>query len=179
VVSAAGVAAAGASTPPRPGHYTVTGGSSKITLNKSTRTAMASHGYTLTAISPATFNGKTLKSPIKGGTFTLFPEQANIRAAGGFTISHGGKHVSISKVRSTTNGKSGSGTARVRGHGRIKSIITGQPKSLAPGNNTVSASGFSVKLAKPLIKVLDNKFGTTLFKSHARVGKGSATFNYK
>jgi hypothetical protein len=165
-------------SPPRPGHSTITGGHSKITLSKATRKAMADDAYTLTAVSPAKFNGKTLTSPIKSGTFTIAPQHAAINTAGGFTISHGGASVSITKVKSTSNGSSGSGTGVVSGHGRIKVIITGEG-SPSLGNNSVTVSGFPVTLAKPLIKVLDNKFGTKLFKAHAKIGKGDATFTYK
>lgn len=168
-----------ASATPRPSHATITGGSSKIKLSKSTLNAIKANGYTLSAISPATFDGKTLTTPIRNGTFTVVPEQASINADGGFTISHGGTSVSIAKVKSTTNGQSGSGTAVVTGVGRIKAIITGQPKTLSPTSSTVKASGFSVTMAKPLVKVLDTTFNTTLFRKHKKIGKGSANFTYQ
>lgn len=168
-----------ASATPRPSHATITGGSSKIKLSKSTLKAIAANGYTLSAISPATFDGKTLTTPIHSGTFTIVPEQASINADGGFKISHGGTSVSITKIKSTTNGQTGSGTAVVTGVGRIKAIITGQPKTLSPTSSTVTASGFSVTMAKTLVNVLDTTFNTTLFKKHKKVGKGSANFTYQ
>lgn len=177
VVTAAGVATAAVGATPRPSHGNVTGGSSKITLNKASLKAMKSNHVTLTAISPSKFNGKTLRSPVKGGQFTLAAASASVKIGGGFKISHGGKSVTVTKLHSTSGASGGSGTAVVSGHGRIAAVVTsaGTP-TLTP--TTVKSSNFKVTLAKPLVKVLDKKFGTKLFKKHAQIGTGSATINY-
>lgn len=172
-----GVTAAAAGTTPRPSHGNVTGGSLKIKLNKDSLKAMRANGFTLSAISPARFNGKTLKSPIKGGQFTLAAASAKITVGGGFKISHAGKSVAVTKLHSQTGPSGGSGTAMVTGHGRIAATVT------SPGTPTltptmVKSSGFTVTLAKPLVKVLDSTFGTKLFKSHAEIGTGTATIHY-
>lgn len=170
----AATAAAGASTP-RPSHGNVTGGSTTIKLSKASLKAMKKNGFTLSAISPATFNGKTLKSPIKGGNFQV--PTAKITVAGGFKISHGGKSVSVTKLHSTSSVNGGSGTAIVTGQGRIPATVTssGTP-TLTP--TMIKSTGFTVTLDKPLVKVLDSTFGTKLFKTHAQIGTGSATVRY-
>jgi hypothetical protein len=65
----------------------------------------------------------------------------------------------------------------VTGAGRIPATVT------SPGNPTltptmIKSTGFTVTLAKPLVKVLDKAFGTKLFKAHAQIGTGSATVKY-
>jgi len=169
-------AAPAAGSVPHPGHATITHGSSKIKLSKKTRKAMSHKHYTLTAIAPAKYKKHTLRSPIKSGTYENF--SATVNTAGGFRISHGGTSVSIRKFQSKSSAGSGSGTAIVTGHGRIKAVTTGEPSSVVPGN-PVRASGFTVTMAKPLVKALDGAFGTKLFKKHAKIGKGSVVFYYK
>jgi hypothetical protein len=169
--------AADASTP-RPSHGNVTGGSSKITLNKASLKSMKKNNFTLSAISPSKFNGKTLKSPVKGGQFTLAAASASITTGGGFKISHGSKSVTVTKLHSHSGASGGSGTAVVSGHGRISAVETspGTP-DLSPGQ--IKSSNFNVTLAGPLVKALDKKFHTKLFKSHAEIGTGTATIKYK
>jgi hypothetical protein len=174
-VTSGGIATAAASSTPRPSHGNVTGGSTTIKLSKSSLNAMRKNGFTLSAISPATFNGKTLKSPIKGGNFRV--PTAKVTVGGGFKISHGGKSVTVTKLHSTSSVTGGSGTAVVTGQGRIPATVT------SPGTPTltptmIKSTGFNVTLAKPLVKVLDDTFGTKLFKAHAQIGTGSATVRY-
>jgi hypothetical protein len=181
----AGVVAFAAAAPatgsvPHPGHATITHGSSKIKLSKSVRRTMAKKHFTLSAISPSTYKHGTLTSPVKSGSYS-FPS-ASVNTGGGFKISHGGKTVSITKFQSKSSAGGGSGTAVVTGHGRIKAVTTSQPD---PSNvsgefsSPLHATGFTVTLAKPLVKALDSAFNTTLFKKHSKIGTGSVTFYYK
>jgi hypothetical protein len=172
--SAVGIAAAApaAAISHRPGS-TITGGTSKLTISKSTLRALHHHHFTLTAKSPATLSGRTLTTPIKSGTFTGF--SATVQTAGGFTISKGSKHITVSNLHSDSS--TGVGTARVTGHGRVKAVTNTQPTHTSFGN-PITASGFTVSLAKPLIKILDAKFNTLAFNKHKTLGTGSVSFTY-
>jgi hypothetical protein len=154
--------------------HQVTGGKSRISLNRSARHAIASHHFTIAATGPATYNGVTLTAPVKSGTYTGLA--ADVNTAGGLRISHGGTSVSVRKVRSSSS--SFSGTATVTGHGRIPAIRLGVPTK-ASGNDPVTYSGFTVTLSKRLVKILDHRFGTTLFKAHRHLGTGSVTIKYR
>jgi hypothetical protein len=151
----------------------ITGGTSKLHLSKTTLSAFKAKHFKLTAKSPATLSGRTLTTPIKSGTFSGFT--ATVQTAGGFTISKGSKHITVSNLHSDS--RTGVGTAKVTGHGRVKAVTNTQPTSTHLGN-PVTASGFTVSLAKPLIKILDSTFHTTAFKKHAKLGTGSVSFNY-
>jgi len=153
----------------------ITGGHIKIKLNAAALSALSSAHLKLTPKSPATFNGTTLKAPIKGGTIDIATVTAHIKSAGGFTISKGSKSVTVKALHSTAHGGAGgSGTALVTGHGRIKAITT-TAATVSSGSGSISAKNFKVTLAAPLVKILDKKFHTTVFADHARIGTGSAT----
>jgi hypothetical protein len=182
VVLVAGVAVAGAVVGAqvagaRPAaNHKVTGGSSSIKINSTDLHLMKTNHLKLSASKPAKFKSPTLKSPIKGGTYTGL--SATIVASGGFKISKGSKSVSITDVHSSSGISGGTGTAKVTGHGRITAITTSRPTDIS-GNNPTTFSGFTVTLAPPLVKILDKKFKTKLFKSHAEIGTGSVTLKYK
>jgi hypothetical protein len=159
---------------PRPADHKVTGGKTSITLNAKARHAMSSHRFVLTATGPATLKGATLTTPVTSGTYAGFT--ADVKTAGGFRISKGSRSVTISKVHS--NSSSFTGTAKVSGHGRIKAVKIGVPTAMS-GSNPVTFSGYTVTLDKPLVQVLDTKFGTKLFAKHAKIGTGSTTLKYK
>jgi hypothetical protein len=154
--------------------HRVTGGKSRISLSRNVRRAIASHHLAIAATGPATYNGGTLTAPVRSGTYTGL--SADVNTAGGFRISRGGTSVSVRKVRSSSS--SFSGTAKVTGHGRIPAITLGVPTKVS-GNDPVTYSGFSVTLSKQLVKILDHRFGTTLFKTHRHIGTGSITIKYK
>jgi hypothetical protein len=157
-------------------NHKVTGGSSSITINSTDLHLMKKNHLKLAAIKPAKFKSPTLKSPIKSGTYTGL--SATIVAGGGFKISKGSKSVSITDLHSSAGVSGGTGTAKVTGHGRITAITTTSPTGIS-GNNPTTFSGFTVTLAPELVKILDKKFGTKLFKSHAEIGSGSVTLKYK
>jgi hypothetical protein len=176
-----GFASAAVGAPQRPAASgdTITGGSVSITLSSSVLKALKHDHVHLAAVKPSTLKGNKLKAPVTGGTFSLLAASADVKTSGGFTIAKGGKSVTISKLESMASTGAGSGTAVVSGHGRITAITTTAPSSLLPSGNSVSASGFTVSLSNKLVKILDAKFGTTLFKSHAKLGAGAVTFTYK
>lgn len=150
----------------------ITGGTSKLVLSKTTLKALKASHFKLTAKSPATLSGRTLKTPIKGGTFTGLG--ATVQTAGGFTITKGSKHISVTSLRSGTS----SGTAKVSGHGRVEAVTNTFPTKYSLGTNPVTASGFTVSLATPLIKILDSTFHTKAFKKHPTLGTGSVSFTH-
>jgi hypothetical protein len=136
---------------------------------------MHTHGFTLAATGPARLSGTKLTSPVTGGTYTGF--SATVRQAGGFRISKAGAQVTVRKAVDKTD--SLSGTAIVTGRGRIKAVTVTLPRSMHKNSaHSTTFSGYTVTLAKPLVRVLDTTFGTKLFAKHATIGTGSTTLRY-
>ena len=69
-----------------------------------------SHSLPICDHKPAKYDGKTVTAPVKSGSFSEVPPGAKINTAGGFTISHKGTTISVTGLKSTSNGTSGSGT---------------------------------------------------------------------
>jgi hypothetical protein len=65
----------------------------------------------------------------------------------------------------------------VSGHGRIKALLATQPTHNMLGNPVV-ASGYTVKMAPQLVRILDNNFNTHVFKKHAKLGTGTTAIKY-
>lgn len=154
----------------------ITGGHIKFKLNSTAVSGLSSAHLKLTAKKPAKLKSHTLTVPVKGGTITVATLTAHIKSAGGFTISKGGKKVSVTNLHSSAQGgHGGQGTAVVSGHGRIEAITTSAPT--VSGSGPITASNFQVTLAAPLVKILDKKFKTTIFKAHPTIGTGDATID--
>lgn len=164
----AGASAPGAGIP-------VKGGSQKLMFSKATLKAVKANHVKFTAVSPSTFNGKVLTSPITGGSLSIAQQTATVDDGGGLTISMGHKHVTITKFHS--DGTTGVGTAKVSGHGRVKALVATKPTSVS-GTDPVTASGYTVTMAGPLVKILDTKFHTKFFKKHTKLGTGSTTLSF-
>jgi hypothetical protein len=166
VAAAPAVAAAG---------IPIKGGSQQLRFNHSVRHALKASHIKLAAVSPSSFNGKVLTSPITGGTLSIAQQTAIVDDGGGLMISKGHKHVAITKFHS--DGTTGVGTAKVSGHGRVKALVASKPTSVS-GSDPVTASGYTVTMAAPLVKILDKKFHTKVFKKHAKLGTGSTTLSF-
>jgi hypothetical protein len=77
------------------------------------------------------------------------------------------------------NLKARTGTAVVSGHGRMPAVVLGAPSAGGGSGHKVTFSGYSVKMSKRLVKVLDKKFATKLFAHHPTLGIGSTTLKVK
>jgi hypothetical protein len=155
--------------------HTVTGGKSTVKLKTRTVAALASHGFALAATGKASLKGTTLSLPVIGGHYNA--GKGEVVHTGGFTISKGSNSVTIKNL--VVNTTKGSGMAHVTGHGRIIVVAVGQPQRGSGTKHSVTYAGYTVKLSKRLIKVLDTKFSTTLFAIHPELGIGSTTLKFK
>jgi hypothetical protein len=176
VIVATGIGAAGLASA-RPATNPITGGSIKVKLYPGAVKAMKKNHIALTAVSPSSLAKGTLTEQVTGGTLDIINETATVQSSGGFRIAKGSKSVTIRKLDAKTSSTGGGATAVVTGHGRIAAITTTAPV-LVPGAGSITASGFTVTLSKPLVSILDKKFGTKLFKTHAKIGTGAVTFTY-
>jgi hypothetical protein len=171
-VLSAGGASLAASSPhaqAAAGHQ-IKSGKTKISLNSATANALLADGVLVTPTGRAKFNTKTFvfSFPVTGGSFTS-ASRGTFKHAGGLKVTKQTKHITIRNLVIKLH--SLSGTAVVSGHGRMSALTLTPPQ----GGSAHSVIGYTVKLSKPLFKVLDKKFHTKDFKKHRTLGLGSTT----
>jgi hypothetical protein len=181
-VAAAGLAVAGRGTAALahdgPQHHAsekVTGGKVSVNLNAASVTALLASGLSVSPTGKATFSGVSLSFPVAGGTYSK--TGGTIDESGGITLSKGSTSVNIKNLR--VNLKTRKGTGVVTGHGRISAVTVTKPSSTTHSGHKVTISGYTVKMSKRLISLLDKAFSTTLFAKHPTLGAGTTTLKVK
>jgi hypothetical protein len=152
--------------------HQIKSGKTSISLDSATANALIKDKFLVTPTGKAKFKNFVFSFPVTGGTFTN-PSRGTIRHTGGIKVTRRAKHITIRSL--VLHLHSGSGTALVSGHGRMSAITMSAPQ--AGGRR--SFSGYTVSLAKPLIRVLDKKFHTKAFKRHPTLGTGSTKLRFK
>jgi hypothetical protein len=153
--------------------HQIKSGKTSISLNGTTIAKLFADHFVVAPTGKAKVS-KTfvLSFPVTGGTFTN-AGRGTIRHTGGIKVTRRAKHITIKNLVMKLH--SGSGTALVSGHGRMSAITMSAPQ--AGGRR--SFSGYTVALARPLIRVLDKKFHTKAFKKNPTLGTGSTKLKFK
>jgi hypothetical protein len=179
VATAAALSAGGASLAVASPHapaaaHQIKGGKTTVALNGASVTALAKDHFALAPTGRAKVNPSTfsLTFPVIGGTFAG-ASKGTIKHTGGIKISKGTKSIVIKDLVLALH--KGTGTAVVSGHGRMSALTISDPQS----GSENSVSGYTVRLSKPIVKVLDKKFNTKAFKKHPTLGTGSTKLKFK
>jgi hypothetical protein len=169
VLSAGGasLAAAGPHAQAAASHQ-IKSGKTSISLDSKTANALLKDGFIPSATGKARFKNFAFSFPVTGGSFSG-ATKGTFKHTGGLKVTKATKHITIRNLVIKLH--SGSGTALVSGHGRMSAVTVTAPQ----GGSAHSLIGYTVKLSKPLIKVLDKKFHTKAFKKHPTLGIGSTT----
>lgn len=175
VMTAGGAAAVAVGTP----HVatvkqTIASGKTTVDINAKTAKVLRADGFAVTTTGKASLKGATLSLPVTGGTYNQ--GVGTVKHAGGIKITRGSTTVTISSL--VVHPSAGTATADVAGHGRIQAVLVGAPQSGNGGPHFVQYGGFTVKLSKPAIKILDAKFSTMAFANHPTLGIGSTTLHF-
>jgi hypothetical protein len=175
VLSAGGASLAVASPHSPAASHQIKSGTTSISLDSKTATALLNDGFVVTPTGKAKFKNFVFSFPVTGGHYNA--GKGRINHTGGLKITMAKRHITIKNL--VVNPHSGVGTAAVSHHGRINAIKIGQPSAGGGGPHSVTFSGYSVSLSKTAIKVLDKKFHTKAFKKHPTLGTGSTKLNFK
>jgi hypothetical protein len=151
--------------------HQIKSGKTSISLNSKTVNALLADGFLTTPTGKATFKNFVFRFPVTGGTFTN-AGKGTIRHTGGIKVTRKAKHITIRSLVIKLH--SGTGTALVSGHGRMSAVTLTAPQAGGPH----SVSGYTVKLSRPLFRVLDKKFHTKAFKKHRTLGIGSTKLKF-
>jgi hypothetical protein len=174
VLSAGGASLAVASPHAPAAAHKIKSGKTSLSLNSDTVNALVKDHFALAPTGRAKVNPKTfaLTFPVTGGTFAN-AGKGTIDHTGGIKISKGKKSIVIKNLILALH--AGTGTAVVSGHGRMSALSIGDPQA----GSENSFSGYSVKLSRAIIKVLDKKFSTKAFKKNPTLGTGSTKLKFK
>jgi hypothetical protein len=175
VFSAGGASLAGASPAAPATVHHIKGGKTSIALNGDSLKALLKDNFGLTPTGKAKVRSFVLTFPVTGGTFRS-STRGRIRHTGGIKIfknNRPSRSVTIKDL--ILNLHSGAGTAVVSGHGRMAAVRISNPQ----GGSSHSVTGYTVKLSRPLFRVLDKKFRTKAFKKHKTLGTGSTKLKFR
>ena len=153
------------------GHQ-IRSGKTSISLNSQTVNALLADGFLTTPTGKAKFKNFVFSFPVTGGSFSG-ASRSTIRHTGGIKVTRKTKHITIRNLVIKLH--SGTGTALVSGHGRMSAITVSGPQ----GGSAHSVFGYTVKLSRPLCRVLEKKFHTKAFKKHRTLGIGSTRVRFK
>jgi hypothetical protein len=168
-VATAGTPAIAAPVPSGP----IDGGSTTIFLDSHTAKAMAKHNYTIEATGSATLKKDELTLQVTGGHYN---QGGVVKHSGGFKISDGSAALKVKNITFKT--ATHKGTASVGGN-RIHAFVLGDPNTGDGTPHTVTYGGYTLDLAKPLFKKLDNKLSAgSFFAHHTLLGVGSTTMHF-
>ena len=174
VLSVGGASLAVASPHAPAAAHKIKSGKTSLALNGDSVSTLLKDHFALAPTGKAKVNPTTfsLTFPVTGGSFAG-ATKGTIKHTGGIKISKGKKSIVIKNLILSLH--KGTGTAVVSGNGKMSALTISDPQ----GGSQNSVTGYTVKLSKPLIKVLDKKFKTKDFKKNPTLGTGSTKLKFK
>ncbi len=152
-------------------YIALTGGKTRLTLDKNTAAALTANGVTVAPVSEAKANAAGISFPIQGGLINARTLAGKITHSGGLVFSAGGKSLTIRDFEVSTGKKTL--TAWVDEVGAripVLNLKLGKAKVKATARH-LTVSNISATLQKGAAQALNGYFATTLFTGGLPVGK--------
>ncbi len=165
-VAAAGVLLAAA--PAADAAVSLSGGTTRLTLDKGTAAALGSLGVKVAPTGPATAQGRHVRFPISGGSIDPASGAGTIRHRGGLRLSAGGKRI-VLKNYTVRVGRRITLSARVGGDRVTVLDLTGRPRVSRSGFGT-NVSGLTARLNRTAARALNAAFGVDAFRKGIPLG---------
>lgn len=145
------------------GPGTVSGRRTTVVLYPSMTATLKQEGVTVTAVAPARGSGSVLSFPISGGHMVRATFAGTLSHAGGLTLSHHDKSVTLTDFVITTHSKQL--TAKLGGSTvPIFALDLGSLRRANEPKQTMVATGIKLKVASNAASALNSGLGITAFK---------------
>ena len=146
----------------------LSGGTTRLTLDRGTAGALASLGVKVRPTGRAAAQGRHVRFPISGGAIDPASAAGRIEHRGGLRLSGGGRSITL-KNYVVRVGKRITLSARV-GKQRVGVLdLTGTPKVTRSGFGT-NVSGLTARLNRTAARTLNAVFGVDAFRKGAKLG---------
>jgi hypothetical protein len=147
----------------------LSGGKTRLTLDKGTASALAGLGVKVAPTGPASAKGRHVTFPVTGGAIDPASAAGTIRHRGGLRLSAGGTRVTLKNYRVDV-GRKITLSAKL-GAGRVTILdLRGTPRVTRSGFGT-NVAGLTAKLNRAAAKALNGAFGVKAFKKGLKLGK--------
>jgi hypothetical protein len=147
----------------------LSGGQTRLTLNKGTAKALSSLGVRVSTTGNAKARGRHVQFPINGGAIDPATAAGRIRHSGGLRFAAGGTRVTLKNYVVKVGGRI-TLSAKV-GKGRVKILnLTGTPRVSRSGFGT-NVRGLTAKLNRTAATTLNTVFGVKAFTAGLPLGK--------
>lgn len=149
----------------------LSGGSTKLTLDRGVASALSNAGVSVTPVAPARARGGGVSFPITRGRIDPATAAGRIDHSGGLRFAAGSTSVTARDFRVRIGKRRGSLSARI-GKARVPLLILGVrgAKVTRRGFNT-NVSNVRVHLTGTAAKALNRAFRTSLFRADMLIGK--------
>lgn len=152
-------------------YLALTGGATRLTLDKNTAAALADNSVSVAPVAEAKAGKKGISFPIQGGLLNAKTLSGSITHCGGLVFTAGGKSLTIRDFEVTPSKKTL--TAWVDEVGAripVLNLQLGKAKIKATSKH-LTVSGIQTTLKKGAAQALDGYFSTQLFTGGLPVGK--------
>jgi hypothetical protein len=147
----------------------LSGGTTRLTLDRGTAKALNSLGVKVAPTGAASAQGRHARFPISGGSIDPASAAGRIAHRGGLRLSAGGKRI-VLKNYVVRVGRRITLSAQVGGSRVTILKLTGTPKVSRSGFGT-NVAGLTAKLNRTAARALNATFGVTAFKAGIPLGK--------
>jgi hypothetical protein len=147
----------------------LSGGTTRLTLDRGTAKALGSLGVKVAPTGAASAQGRHVRFPISGGAIDPASAAGRIAHRGGLRLSAGGKRL-VLKNYVVKVGRRITLSAQVGGSRVTILKLTGKPKVSRSGFGT-NVAGLTAKLNGAAARALNATFGVTAFKRGIPLGK--------
>lgn len=162
-------AAALAAAPGANAAVPLSGGETRLTLDKGTAKALTSLGVAVSPTGQARAQGRHVRFPISGGSIDPASAAGTINHRGGLRLKAGRTSVVLKDYRVKVGSRI-TLSARL-GNARVTILdLTGTPSVTRAGFNT-NVSGLTARLNRTAARALNGAFGVTAFKKGLKLGK--------
>lgn len=147
----------------------LSGGTTRLTLDKGTAAALGSLGVRVAPTGPATAQGRHVRFPISGGSIDPATAAGTIRHRGGLRFSARGRRLVLKDFTVRVGGRI-TLSARV-GSARVTVLdLVGTPRVSRSGFGT-NVSGLTARLNRAAARALNATFGVRAFRKGIPLGK--------
>jgi len=146
----------------------LSGGTTRLTLDRGTAAALGDLGVTLAPTGAASARGRHVRFPVSGGAIDPATAAGTIRHRGGLRLSAGGKRL-VLKNYVVKVGRRITLSAQVGGSRVTILDLTGRPRVSRSGFGT-SVAGLTAKLNRAAARALNATFGVTAFRAGLPLG---------
>jgi hypothetical protein len=147
----------------------LSGGTTRLTLDRGTAKALGSLGVKVAPTGAATAQGRHVRFPISGGSIDPASAAGTIRHRGGLRLSAGGSRI-VLRDYVVRVGKRITLSARVGGNRVTILKLTGKPRVSRSGFGT-NVDGLTARLNRTAARALNATFGVKAFKRGVVLGK--------